>query len=186
MMLRPWKRMKEWSFTSTIRDSVLDGGEWSASYTGRFTPGTHWIRGWLGPRAALKGVEWRKIFFPQPGIETQTSSPQPVAIPTDLSQFSVQQNITCSIDTPSVNELWNNTEWRIRNKKKLLLIPMDCGFNFAGNCSLTFWYNVCVDPCGTCLCVSWLGKLFGPLPYHSEPSLSWSSDQVQRLRVFRQ
>jgi hypothetical protein len=33
--------------------SALDGGEWSASRPGRFTPrerapGTHWIRDWVG------------------------------------------------------------------------------------------------------------------------------------------
>jgi hypothetical protein len=38
--------------------SALDGGEWSASRPGRFTPterapGTHWIGGWVGPRAIL-------------------------------------------------------------------------------------------------------------------------------------
>jgi len=38
--------------------STLDGGEWSASRPGRFTlreraPGTHWIGGWVGPRAAV-------------------------------------------------------------------------------------------------------------------------------------
>jgi hypothetical protein len=38
------------------------GGEWSASRPGRFTlgeraPGTHWIGGWMGPRAGLEDVE---------------------------------------------------------------------------------------------------------------------------------
>jgi hypothetical protein len=38
--------------------SALDGGEWSASRPGRFTLrertlGTHWIGGWVGPRAVL-------------------------------------------------------------------------------------------------------------------------------------
>jgi hypothetical protein len=41
--------------------SALDGGEWSASCPGRFTPkerapGTHWIGGWVGPRAVLDVV----------------------------------------------------------------------------------------------------------------------------------
>jgi hypothetical protein len=40
---------------------ALDGGEWSASRLGRFTPkerapGTHWIGGWVGPRAVLDAV----------------------------------------------------------------------------------------------------------------------------------
>jgi hypothetical protein len=38
--------------------SALDVGEWSASRPGRFTlrekaTGTHWIGGWVGPRAVL-------------------------------------------------------------------------------------------------------------------------------------
>jgi hypothetical protein len=33
--------------------SALVGGEWSASRPGRFTPGTHWLGGWMGPRADL-------------------------------------------------------------------------------------------------------------------------------------
>jgi hypothetical protein len=42
--------------------SALDVGEWSASRPGRFIPweiafGTHWIKGWVGPRAGLDAVE---------------------------------------------------------------------------------------------------------------------------------
>jgi hypothetical protein len=53
--------------------SVVVGGEWSASLPGRFTPGervpgTHWIGGWVGPRAGLDDVEGRRI-FPLPGLE---------------------------------------------------------------------------------------------------------------------
>jgi hypothetical protein len=38
--------------------SALDGGEWLVSRPGRITPekgipGTHWIGGWVGPRAGL-------------------------------------------------------------------------------------------------------------------------------------
>jgi hypothetical protein len=48
--------------------SALDGGEWSASRSGRFTskeraPGTHWI-GWVDPRAVLDAVVKRKIPSP--------------------------------------------------------------------------------------------------------------------------
>jgi hypothetical protein len=42
------------------------GGEWSASRTGRFVPrerdpGTHWIGGWVDPRAGLDDMEKRKL-----------------------------------------------------------------------------------------------------------------------------
>jgi hypothetical protein len=49
--------------------SALDGGEWSASRPGRFTPRekapfTHWIGGSVGPRADLDAVVKRKISSP--------------------------------------------------------------------------------------------------------------------------
>jgi hypothetical protein len=63
--------------------SALDGGEWSASRPGRFTPreiahGTHWIGGWVGPRAVLDAVMKRKI--PSPGRKSKHRTPivQPV------------------------------------------------------------------------------------------------------------
>jgi hypothetical protein len=37
--------------------SALDGGEWLASHTSHFTLGTHWIGGWVGPRAGLDAVK---------------------------------------------------------------------------------------------------------------------------------
>jgi hypothetical protein len=53
--------------------SALAEGEWSASRPGRFTPverdpGTHWIGGWVDPRAAPDDVEKRK-FLALPGLE---------------------------------------------------------------------------------------------------------------------
>jgi hypothetical protein len=42
----------EWRYSAThYLTSALDGGEWSASYPGHFTPrerapGTHWLGGW--------------------------------------------------------------------------------------------------------------------------------------------
>jgi hypothetical protein len=53
--------------------SVLVGDEWSISRPGRFSPRerapfTHWIGGWVGPRAGLDDVEKRK-FLTLPGLE---------------------------------------------------------------------------------------------------------------------
>jgi hypothetical protein len=65
----------QWKYSSTHSlTSALDGGEWSASRFGRFTPreralGTHWIRGWVCPRAVLDAVVKRKIPSPPPRIE---------------------------------------------------------------------------------------------------------------------
>jgi hypothetical protein len=57
----------EWMYSSTHSlTSALDVDEWSSSRLCRFThkeraPGTHWIGGWVGPRAGLDAVVKRKI-----------------------------------------------------------------------------------------------------------------------------
>jgi hypothetical protein len=48
--------------------SALVGGEWSASRLCRFTPGTHWIGGWVDSRAGLDDVEKRR-FLTLPGLK---------------------------------------------------------------------------------------------------------------------
>jgi hypothetical protein len=75
----------EFRYSSTHSlTSALDGGEWSASRLGRFTPrerapDAHWIGGWLGPTALLDAVMKRKI--PAPCRESNPRTPivQPVA-----------------------------------------------------------------------------------------------------------
>jgi hypothetical protein len=64
--------------------STLDGGEWSASRTGRFTlreraPGTHWIGGWVGPRNSLDTVSKRNIPSPRQESNSDHTIVQPVA-----------------------------------------------------------------------------------------------------------
>jgi hypothetical protein len=66
-------------WTHIFLTSELVGGEWSASRPGRFTPGerapgTHWIGGWVDPRAGLDDVE--KILDP-----TGTRTPIPLLCP---------------------------------------------------------------------------------------------------------
>jgi hypothetical protein len=57
----------EWRYSSTHSlTSALDGGEWSGSCPGRFTPrervpGIHWIGGWVGPRTVQDVVVKRII-----------------------------------------------------------------------------------------------------------------------------
>jgi hypothetical protein len=48
--------------------SVAVRGEWSASRSGRFTPGIHWIGSWVGPKAGVDDVEKRKFLTLQ-GLE---------------------------------------------------------------------------------------------------------------------
>jgi hypothetical protein len=72
----------DWNRYSSIHSltSALEGGEWSASQPGRFTPresapGTHPC--WVGPSAVLDAVNKRKI--PRPAgnriLEPRSSSP---------------------------------------------------------------------------------------------------------------
>jgi hypothetical protein len=86
--------MGEWRFSSTILTSALDGGEWSASRSCRFTPSTNWIGGWVGPRAGLDATEKNKISCPC--RETNPSRPARslVAIPTELSRMP-GSNLDC-------------------------------------------------------------------------------------------
>jgi hypothetical protein len=66
--------------------SALEGGGWSASRTSRLTPGkrtpgTHWVGGWVGPRAGLDTVSDTRTPIP---ARNRTPIVQPVAIPTEL------------------------------------------------------------------------------------------------------
>jgi hypothetical protein len=59
---------------------ALDGGEWSASRPGRFTPrerarGTHWIGDWVGPRAVPDAGVKRKIPSSYRDSNPRSSSP---------------------------------------------------------------------------------------------------------------
>jgi hypothetical protein len=81
----PWRRIGEWRYSSTHSLTLaLEGGEWSASHASRFTPrerapGTHWIGGWVGPRAVLDAVVKRKIPSPSPReLNPRTRIVQPV------------------------------------------------------------------------------------------------------------
>jgi hypothetical protein len=57
----------------------LGGVEWSASQPGRFTHGTLWIEGWVGPRTGLDDVENRNIFALHRDWNFGPSVAQPVA-----------------------------------------------------------------------------------------------------------
>jgi hypothetical protein len=64
--------------------SELDGGKWSASRSGRFTPrerapGTRWIGVWMGPRAVLETVSKRKISSPRRESNPRILIVKPVA-----------------------------------------------------------------------------------------------------------
>jgi hypothetical protein len=63
--------------------SALDGGEWSTSSPGRFTPretapGTHRLGGWVSPGAVQDRVVKRKIPSPRRESNPRTPIVQPV------------------------------------------------------------------------------------------------------------
>jgi hypothetical protein len=90
----------EWWYNSTHSlTSALDGGEWSASLPGGFiprerVPGTHWIGGWVGPRAVLDAVVKRKIPSPRRKWNPRAPIVQPIA----------QRYTDCSWGTITVGE----------------------------------------------------------------------------------
>jgi hypothetical protein len=63
----PWKCMSNIDVVKLhTLTSALDGGDWSSSHCSHFTtgerdPGTHWIGGWVGPRASLDVLVKRKF-----------------------------------------------------------------------------------------------------------------------------
>jgi hypothetical protein len=74
---------------------ALDGCEWSAACSGRFTskeraPSTCWKGGWLGLRASLDAVTKRKTFTPS---RNRTSVVRCVALVTMLTDPSIRNFI---------------------------------------------------------------------------------------------
>jgi hypothetical protein len=72
--------------------SAIYGSEWSASRLSRFTPGeraldTHWIGGWVGPRAGLDEVEKRKIPSPHGGSNPDRTARSLVDISAELCRL---------------------------------------------------------------------------------------------------
>jgi hypothetical protein len=65
--------MGEWVYRSTCFDFITSWW-WVVSFTprplypGQSAPGTHWIEGWVGPRACLDDAKKRK-FLTLPGLE---------------------------------------------------------------------------------------------------------------------
>ena len=85
--------------------SVSNGGQWSASRPGRFTPwesacNTHWTEGCVGCRAGLEVFEKRRSFGP---VRNRTTLPWlfillPITIPTWLSRLHIHVTvIICSL-----------------------------------------------------------------------------------------
>jgi hypothetical protein len=89
-----WRR----SYSSTHSlISALDGGEWSASFPGRFTsreraPGTHSTGGWVHPRAVLDAMVKRKI----PSSRRESNPRTPIVQHVALSLYRLSYHGSCT------------------------------------------------------------------------------------------
>jgi hypothetical protein len=92
---------------------VLDGGNWSASRPGCFNPRwralcTHWLWRWVGSRAGLDTVEYRKISCRCRELNPESSAVQLVAIPIQLSRPI--ENIKLDLKYKEWNK-WTGSCW---------------------------------------------------------------------------
>jgi len=72
--------------------AALDGGEWSASRPCGFTPGvralgTHWIGGWVSPRAGLDAVLKNFHYYHCRKLNPGRPAPSLVSLLTELHRF---------------------------------------------------------------------------------------------------
>jgi hypothetical protein len=126
------KAYGEWRYSFTHSSILaLDGGEWSASRPGRFTPrerapGTHCIGGWVGPRAVLDAVVKRKIPSPR-----RKSNPDRPARSPALYQLSYHGSYFYNVDV-----------WVEQNCK--------CEFN-GMSCTIWLWRGrgLFITPCSS-------------------------------------
>jgi hypothetical protein len=104
--LRPEGVLREWRYSSTHSlTSALDGGEWSASRPGRFTPRERapWCpldRRLGGPQSRSRHGGEEKNSHPLPGLELPIIQPvaQPYTI--ELSQLLISINAFCNDSYP--------------------------------------------------------------------------------------
>jgi hypothetical protein len=114
----------EWRYSSTHSlTSALDESEGLASRPGRFTPrerapGTHWIGGWVGPRAVLDAVVKRKIPSPRLELNPRTPVVQPVAQRyTDWAIMALIESIYLIPPLLHSCEMWAVTRRDVREMK---------------------------------------------------------------------
>jgi hypothetical protein len=97
--------------THIFLTSALVGLKWSASRSGRLNPGerapdTHWIGGWMGPRASLNDMEkWK--FLPLSGLDSDPLVIQPVASHyTDCAILALVYNVNYLANGMQQNASW--------------------------------------------------------------------------------
>jgi hypothetical protein len=103
--------------------SALDGIEWSASHPCSLTPeegapSTHWIGGWVGPRAGLDTLEKRKIshcWESNPGCAASSSTLYWLSYP-DSYNFVIELSIMAKPSGTFLQLYYKSTKKWIPNK----------------------------------------------------------------------
>jgi hypothetical protein len=80
-------------YSSAILD-LCTKWEWSASRPGNLTPSTHWIGGWVSPRAGLDAVEKRRLLS-LPGLQplARRYTDRCISTPTSLNKLQINKYI---------------------------------------------------------------------------------------------
>jgi hypothetical protein len=123
--------MREWMYRSTLLD-LGTSWSWVVSFTalplypGGKETSTHWIGGWVGPRAGLDDVK-KKKFLTLPGLELR-----PLDRPArsqSLYRLRYLDSLTC------LWKLWHNDLHDLQR-------------HTYGSCDLTIWNTVKLGPNG--------------------------------------
>jgi hypothetical protein len=88
LSIMPWRRVREWRYSSTVNRG--NRRRWSASRSCRFIPDTRYIGGWVGPQTGLDTEEKRNVSCPCRAPNPRfLSGParNPSAIPTELCRL---------------------------------------------------------------------------------------------------
>jgi hypothetical protein len=103
----PWRRMGEWTYRSIFLD-LGTSWRWVVNFTPRLLyhsgkrPGTHYIGGWVNPRAGMDDLEKRK-FLTLPGFELR-SLRHPASRYTDYATPAPHNSII-------LKEIWKTCTW---------------------------------------------------------------------------
>jgi hypothetical protein len=104
--------MEEWMYRTTVLWPRHQLEVWSVSRPGRLTPGTHWIGGWVDPRAALYVMEkWKFLTLQGFGL-------RPLGRPTRSQTLNRLRSVSSSVKVTAtpMAEISNTP---VKNKRTL-------------------------------------------------------------------
>jgi hypothetical protein len=103
---------REWRYSSIHSLTwELDGGEWSVSRPGSFVsreraPSTHWIGGWVSPRAGLDMVSERTIPSPR-----RDSNPDHPIVQPEAKKLGIV-DISRRVRKHETRSIWRSEDWK--------------------------------------------------------------------------